>query len=71
MIRAMSRSTAAEGRFPVADGDEKAVEAAKERLDQAWLKRTKDWGAVERALDDMQVALQRLAETHKARPPGE
>ena len=71
MIRAMSRSTAAEGRSPVADGDEKAVEAAKAQLDKAWLKRTKDWGAVERALDDMQVALQRLAETNKARPRGE
>ena len=71
MIRAMSRSTTAEGRAPLADGDEKAVEAAKARLDQAWLERTQDWGAVERALDDMQVALQRLAETIKARPPVE
>jgi hypothetical protein len=67
----MTRSTTAEGHAPFANGDERAVETAKARLDEAWQKRPTDWTAVERALDDMQVALQRLAEATKVRPPGE
>ena len=45
------------------DDDERAVEAAKARLDSAWSGRARDWKAVEHAVDDLQVALQRLVET--------
>jgi hypothetical protein len=51
----------------LAEDDEKAVEAAKAQLDAAWPRRTKDWNAVEHAVDDLQVALQRLAEGRAAR----
>jgi hypothetical protein len=71
MIDAMTRSPSADGLSHFADGDEKAVEAAKAQLDATWLNRTQDWGAVERAVDDLQVALQRLAEATKARLAGE